>query len=69
MSQKKCDHCGEWKDEEEFGWKWKYLGIRNKTCKKCMHKLNKSNYREAARAYVIQYLLTHPCIQCRESDV
>ena len=87
MAQKQCNHCLEWKDEEEFSWRWKNLGIRNKACKKCMVEFNRRYYqgeegerhlqqvkartdaaRAAAKEYVYQYLLTHPCQHCGESD-
>ena len=80
MEQKKCNHCKKWKDEEEFNWRYKSLGVRNKTCRECQHGFNKTYYegdakerhlqqvkerteaaREAAREFVYQYLLTHPC--------
>ena len=44
MAQKKCNHCGEWKDEEEFSWRYKSLGVRNKACKVCMGEFNKQYY-------------------------
>lgn len=85
---KKCDHCKLPKDEEEFNWKFKSLGVRHKTCRECMHGFNKTYFegpakekhlqqvnerkqeaRQFARDYVYDYLLTHPCEQCGESDV
>ena len=85
---KKCNHCGEWKDEEEFNWRYKSLGVRHPTCRTCAHSFNKDYYegdakerhlqqvkerteaaREVAREYVIQYLLTHPCAECGETDI
>ena len=87
MPQKKCNHCGKYKDEEEFNWRYKVLGIRNKACRDCQHEFNKTYYegdakqrhlkqvkerteaaRDAAREYVYQYLLDHPCDQCGETD-
>lgn len=87
MAEKKCNHCGKWKSEEEFNWRYKSLGIRNKACKDCQHSFNKTYYggeakerhlqqvkertkaaREAARDFVYQYLLSHPCEICREND-
>ena len=85
---KKCDHCKKFKDEEEFNWKFKSLGVRHKTCRECMHGFNKKYFegsakekhlqqvnerkqeaRQVARDYVYNYLLTHPCEECGESDV
>jgi hypothetical protein len=48
MSEKKCNHCGEWKDEEDFSWRYKSLGIRNKACKKCMVEFNRNYYQGEA---------------------
>jgi hypothetical protein len=30
MATKVCNHCGLEKDEEEFSWRYGYLGVRNK---------------------------------------
>jgi len=87
MTQKKCNHCQRYKDEDEFNWRYKSQGVRNKCCRDCQHKFNKAYYegnakeehlqkvkvrtnaaREAAREFVYQYLLAHPCEQCGETD-
>jgi hypothetical protein len=87
MSQKKCNHCQQFKDEEEFNWRFKSLGKRHPTCRDCQHEFNKAYYegdakerhlqqvrertelaREAAREYVYQHLINHPCEECGESD-
>ncbi|MFO7679715.1 MAG: hypothetical protein R6X34_06655 [Chloroflexota bacterium] len=39
-----CNHCGEWKDESEFNWRWKALGIRQGACKTCKANQDKSWY-------------------------
>ena len=36
MTQRKCDHCKETKNIEEFNWKYKALGVRHDTCRECM---------------------------------
>jgi hypothetical protein len=85
---KNCNHCGKYKDEEEFNWRYKALGIRYPTCKECQKPFRKNWYegdaherhlqnvrerkheaRDFARDYVYNYLLTHPCTQCGETDV
>jgi hypothetical protein len=87
MPQKKCNHCQQLKDEEEFNWRYKTLGVRNKSCRECQHAFNRTYYegdakerhlqqvkertevaREAAREFVYDYLLSHPCEMCGESD-
>ena len=87
MVQKRCNHCQQLRDEEEYNWRYKSLGIRHPTCRDCAHSFNKDYYegdakerhlqqvkertefaREAARDFVYQYLLTHPCEQCGEAD-
>jgi len=30
-----CRNCDKWKEEEEFSWRWKKLGIRQPLCKEC----------------------------------
>ena len=85
---KKCDHCKDWKDETEFNWKFKSLGVRHNTCRECKHGFDKKYFsgdahdrhlanvkerkdaaRQVAREYAYEYLLTHPCQECGESDV
>ena len=87
MARKVCNHCGVEKDEDEFNWRYKALGIRNSACRDCQHGHNKKYYegdakekhlkqvkerteaaRDAAREYVYQYLLRHPCEICGEPD-
>ncbi len=87
MGTKTCNHCHQIKDEMEFSWRYKALGIRNNACKECQVAFNKNYYegeakerhiqqvrqrteaaRAAAREYVYQYLLQHPCEVCGEAD-
>ncbi|MEO7839280.1 MAG: hypothetical protein ABIU06_08020 [Anaerolineales bacterium] len=86
--KKKCDHCKGWKDETEFNWKFKSLGVRHNTCRECKHGFDKKYFegpakerhlqqvkerkdeaRRVARDFVYNYLLTHPCETCGESDI
>ena len=85
---KKCDMCRELKEDTEFAWRWKELGIRGDTCRECKKGYNKEYFegpakerhlqqvkerkkqaREFARKYLMNYLATHPCESCGESDV
>lgn len=86
MQTKVCVTCLQEKDETEFNFRYKALGIRHKTCRECHHKhqdnwyqshkqqhldnvhSRKRRVRNEAREWVYQYLLTHPCEQCREAD-
>ena len=87
-TMKRCDHCKQYKEETEFNWRFKSLGIRAKTCRECAHGFNKRYFegaakerhleqvrerkqeaRQVARDFVYDYLLTHPCSECGESDV
>lgn len=42
---KQCVTCHQWKDEEEFNWRYKSLGIRHPTCREC-HKPFRKNWYE-----------------------
>ena len=85
---KRCQKCKEYKDDEEFSWRWKQLGIRDDYCKSCRKEYNKEYFngpakekhlkqvrerkqaaREYAREYVLNYLATHPCVECGETDI
>ncbi len=85
---RKCYKCNLEKDEEEFSWRWKQLGIRDDYCKSCRKEYNKAYFngsakerhlrqvrerkqaaREFARDYVFNYLASHPCESCGESDI
>lgn len=46
---KKCDHCKQDKDDEAFAWRWKTLGIRQKTCRDCRKYFNKKWYEGDAK--------------------
>ena len=76
---KQCVRCLQWKDESEFNWRYKALGVRFVTCRGCQngHRDNRCQRHrdqrlvgvsESAREYVYNYLLTHPCTVCGESD-
>ena len=41
-NHEKCDMCKQEKDEEEFAWRWKQLGIRGDTCRECKKDITKS---------------------------
>lgn len=71
---KKCDMCRKEKDEEEFAWRWKQLGIRGDTCRECKKGYNKEYFngpakerhlkqvnerKQAAREYAREYVLSY----------
>jgi hypothetical protein len=45
---KKCNHCGKLKEETEFNWRYKTLGIRHPTCKECQKLFRKNWYEGSA---------------------
>ena len=49
MTTKRCEVCKEPKDEEEFSWRWKQLGIKDGTCKSCRKKYNKEYFSGPAK--------------------
>ena len=84
---KKCNHCGAFKHESEFSFRYKTLGIRQGACKECKAEQDRNYYnshskehrkkvkqqkyarRDEARKYILDYLSTHPCVDCGESDI
>ncbi len=55
---KQCARCGEYKDEEEFNWRWKSLGVRQSICRDCQSIRRREHYErhqeeEKARSYEI----------------
>lgn len=76
---KQCVSCLQWKDETAFNWRYKALGIRHGTCQACQQGCGDDHSQKhrdpglerisgSAREYVYNYLLTHPCTTCGESD-
>lgn len=45
MTQKKCDHCKVFKEEDEFNWKFKSLGVRHNTGRECMALHQKNTFK------------------------
>ena len=45
----KCNSCGQLKDEEEFNWRYKALGIRHPTCRECQKPFRKNWYEGSAK--------------------
>lgn len=56
MAKKVCNHCGIEKDEEEFNWRYKALGIRHPTCRECAHSFNKDYYEGDAKERHLQQI-------------
>jgi hypothetical protein len=44
-----CNHCGIEKDEGEFNWRYKSLGIRHPTCRECQKSFRKQWYEGSAK--------------------
>jgi hypothetical protein len=87
MGKLTCNVCLKTKDEAEFNWRWKALGIKQRRCRECQHiqqndwyarnkefhkkkmVAQKQRVRQETRQYVENYLATHPCVDCGESDL
>lgn len=77
-----CSRCEEEKEDDEFNWKIKAKGIRHKQCKLCTRDNCKRHYNNHKQDYfdrnniifiknkkiILDYLSTHPCIDCGEAD-
>jgi hypothetical protein len=55
---KRCARCKEYKEEEEFNWRWKMLGRRQSICRDCQRLQRREHYErhqkaEIARSYEI----------------
>ena len=82
---KVCGKCLQEKLLEDFSWRSKSRGTKNKWCKNCMREYDRVRYTttdrpnqarantarsiERARTFVIEYLETHPCVDCGNSDL
>lgn len=42
---KQCATCHQWKNDEDFNWRYKVLGVRHPTCREC-HKSFRKNWYE-----------------------
>jgi hypothetical protein len=71
---KRCMKCKELKDEEEFSWRWKELGIKDDYCKSCRKEYNREYFngsakerhlaqvrerKQAAREFAREYVLNY----------
>lgn len=79
---KLCSRCKQEKPFDEFGWRNKDRGWRQAYCRECNrlansqhYKLNKETYKAKAKQYKKtlldkkkEYLQSHPCVNCGESD-
>lgn len=86
MGFRKCNHCEKTKSIEEYNWRWKQKGIRQRTCRACQRKQqrkwyqrnkerhkanmieNRLNNMAKGREFIWNYLSSHPCVDCGESD-
>ncbi len=82
-----CTKCKKSKEETEFTFKLKNLGLRHGQCRDCTrlsvkkhynknrkYYLNKTQKRNSLLMnqeleYIQKYLLEHPCIDCKETDI
>lgn len=81
-----CTRCGQWKDDEAFGWRNQSLGRRQTYCRDCRRAIDSAEHKQrtpeqkaedrernqnridSCRRYVWDYLSTHACVDCGESD-
>lgn len=54
MAKRNCNHCGKYKDETEFNWRYKALGVRHKTFRDCQHVFNKDYFEGSAKERHLQ---------------
>jgi hypothetical protein len=83
MKKIRCVHCKQLKNENDFSWSNKDNNVRNNRCKECQKEYStahyvktKNNYldrqrrnRDRNKKIVCDYLKTHPCVDCNESDI
>jgi hypothetical protein len=50
----KCVTCGEYKEPEEFNWRYKSLGIRHPTCRECHKPFRKNWYEDNKERHLAQ---------------
>ncbi len=41
---KRCARCFQYKDESEFNWRWKALGVRQSICRDCQRLSRREHY-------------------------
>ena len=51
---KKCDHCKELKEDDQFNWRYKSLGVRHNTCRECKHGFDKKYFEGPAKEKHLQ---------------
>ena len=49
MSKVQGNSCLQWKDPEDFNWRYKALGIRHPTCRECQKPFRKNWYEGSAK--------------------
>lgn len=80
---KTCNSCHEEKPLGEFNFRHKLDGIRFNYCKKCQNAVNARYYkankdrhinnnrrhRVRNQKFLVEYLGSHPCVDCGEKDI
>jgi hypothetical protein len=77
-----CKKCHADKDETDFAWMSKAKGTRHSACKECKRNYNTKHYSNNKKVYIARaknssernrrflflYLLSHPCVECGETN-
>ena len=63
FTQRRQSYCNECRSKMGKNWY-----ENNKDYQKANAKKHMTEYRETAKEYVFNYLLTHPCVECGESN-
>lgn len=78
-----CAKCNELKNDSDFSYKNKKLGTKQSYCKNCQRSYGRKHYdtnkqyyidksdkyQKTSATLVLDYLRSHPCVDCGEKDV